>query len=97
MGSHFLLQGLFLTQAWNSGLPHLLHWQAGSLPPAPPGNPLCILWVLTNAHYRVPTVPAPHRTAAAPQELSVVRTVTPLSPNSWSSDCLQSFAFSRMS
>ena len=62
--------------------PHLLHWQAGSLPPAPPGKPLCVLRVLTNAHCGVPTVPAPHRTAAAPQEFSVVCTVTPLSPNS---------------
>ena len=29
MGSHFLLQGIFPTQGSN---PHLLHWQAGSLP-----------------------------------------------------------------
>ena len=29
MGSHFLLQGIFLTQEWN---PHLLNWQADSLP-----------------------------------------------------------------
>ena len=28
-GSHFLLQGIFLTQGSN---PHLLHWQANSLP-----------------------------------------------------------------
>ena len=33
---HFLLQGIFLTQGWN---PHLLHWQADSLPPVPPGKP----------------------------------------------------------
>ena len=30
VGSHSPLQGIFLTQAWN---PHLLHWQAASLPP----------------------------------------------------------------
>ena len=35
MGYHFLLQGLFLTQG--SSLP-LLHWQADSLPLAPPGK-----------------------------------------------------------
>ena len=29
MGCHSLLQGIFLTQGLN---PHLLHWQAGSLP-----------------------------------------------------------------
>ena len=29
VGGRFLLQGIFLTQGWN---PHLLHWQAGSLP-----------------------------------------------------------------
>ena len=31
VGSHFLLQEIFLTQGSN---PHLLHWQAGSLPPS---------------------------------------------------------------
>ena len=33
---HALLQGIFLTQGLN---PHLLHWQAGSLPLAPPVEP----------------------------------------------------------
>ena len=37
VGSHFLLQGIFLTQGLNPRLSCLLHWQAGSLPPAPPG------------------------------------------------------------
>ena len=32
VGSHFLLQGIFLIQGLNSCLPHLLHWQADSLP-----------------------------------------------------------------
>ena len=32
-GCHFLLQGVFLTQGLNQHLLHLLHWQAGSLPP----------------------------------------------------------------
>ena len=31
VGCHFLLQGIFLTQASNSGLQRLLHWQADSL------------------------------------------------------------------
>ena len=32
VGCHFLLQGIFLTQALNTHLPCLLHWQADSLP-----------------------------------------------------------------
>ena len=39
---HFLLQRIFLTQGQNSGLLCLLHWQAASLPLAPPGKPRCI-------------------------------------------------------
>ena len=35
VGCHFLLQGIFPTQGSN---PHLLHWQAGSLPLAPLGK-----------------------------------------------------------
>ena len=34
---HFLLQGIFLTQGSN---PHLLHWQADSLPLSHLGSPL---------------------------------------------------------
>ena len=37
---HALLQGIFPTQGLNPHLLHPLHWQAGSLPLAPPGNPL---------------------------------------------------------
>ena len=33
---HALLQGIFSTLAWNPDLLCLLHWQAGSLPLAPP-------------------------------------------------------------
>ena len=33
---HFLLQGIFLIRGSN---PHLLRWQADSLPSEPPGNP----------------------------------------------------------
>ena len=36
VGYHFLLQRIFLTQGPNWHLLHLLHWQAGSLPLAPP-------------------------------------------------------------
>ena len=41
-GCHFLLQGLFLTQGSN---PHLMHWQAGSLPLSHLENPGLILQV----------------------------------------------------
>ena len=36
VGCHFLLQGVFPTQGSNLRVLHLLHWQVGSLPPAPP-------------------------------------------------------------
>ena len=39
MGCHFLLQGIFPMQGLNLPLLHLLHWQADSLPLAPPGKP----------------------------------------------------------
>ena len=39
VGCHFLLQGIFPTQELNQYLLHLLDWQVGSLPPAPPGKP----------------------------------------------------------
>ena len=48
VGFHALLQGIFPT--WGSN-PHLLclpHWQAGSLPLAPPGKPyvsVCTLYI----------------------------------------------------
>ena len=38
-GLPLLLQGIFLTQGSNPSLLHLLHWQVGSLPWAPPGKP----------------------------------------------------------
>ena len=41
MGCHALLQGIFPTQGLNPSLLHLLHWQVGSLPLAPPGKPTC--------------------------------------------------------
>ena len=39
VGCHALLQGIFPPQGWNPHLLCLLHWQAGSLPLAPPGKP----------------------------------------------------------
>ena len=39
VGSHFLLQGIFLTQGSNPHLLHLLHWQADSLLSESPGKP----------------------------------------------------------
>ena len=44
MGCHFLLQGIFPTQGLNPRLLCLLHWQAGSLPLAPPGKPMKLLF-----------------------------------------------------
>ena len=38
-GLHVLLQVIFLTKGSNLSLLCLLHWQAGSLPLAPPGKP----------------------------------------------------------
>ena len=39
VGCHALLQEIFMTQGSNSHLLCLLHWQADSLPLAPPGKP----------------------------------------------------------
>ena len=41
---HTLLQGIVSTQGANSHLFCLMHWQAGSLPLAPPGMP-CIKYI----------------------------------------------------
>ena len=46
-----LLQGIFPTQGLNPCLFYLLHWQAGSLPPAQPGKPtLPIQWNILFNH-----------------------------------------------
>ena len=39
VGCHFLLQGIFQTLGLNPHLLCLMHWQADSLPLAPPGKP----------------------------------------------------------
>ena len=48
VGCHFLLQGIFPTQGSNPCLLSLLHWQAGSLPLAPPEMPQPLLEELTD-------------------------------------------------
>ena len=47
VGCHTLLQGIFLTQGSNPCLLHLLHGQAGSLPPGKPPND----WAPTLKHH----------------------------------------------
>ena len=42
VGCHALLWGIFQTHGLNLHLLHLLHWQVGSLPLAPPGKPMCV-------------------------------------------------------
>ena len=50
VGYQALLQGIFPTQGCKLCLLNLLHWQAGSLLPAPPGKPLelCVRDCITN-------------------------------------------------
>ena len=48
MVCHFLLQGNFLTQGSN---PHLLNWQADSLPSEPPGKPVPFFWPPEISHH----------------------------------------------
>ena len=43
MGCHFFLQGIFPTQGLN---PHLLHWQADSLPPSHLDSQIYIYYLL---------------------------------------------------
>ena len=45
--SHFLLQGIFPTQASN----HLQHWQMDSLPLSHPGSPIWSLLLLLLSHF----------------------------------------------
>ena len=42
VGFHVLLQGISPTQGLKPSFLSLLHWQAGSLPLAPPGKPINI-------------------------------------------------------
>ena len=45
---HALLQGIFPTKGLNPWFLCLLHWQAASLPLAPPGKPAVPLYILPN-------------------------------------------------
>ena len=44
VGCHALLQQIFPTQGSNQRLLHLLHWETGSLPLAPPWKPTMSTW-----------------------------------------------------
>ena len=57
VGHHFLLQRIFLTQGSNQCLPHLLHWQEGSSPLAPPGKLLENLTAAAAAAESLPSSP----------------------------------------
>ena len=64
VGCHALLQGIFLTQESNLNLLHILHWQAGSLPLAPPGNPrflacLKLIWQFPTFLFFCPPLSSP--------------------------------------
>ena len=49
VGSHFLPQGIFLTQRSNPCLLCLLHWHADSLQLMPPGKSMFYRWYNSNA------------------------------------------------
>ena len=48
VGCHAFLQGIFLTQELNLHVLRFLHWQASSLPLAPPGKPVLYIIVYTS-------------------------------------------------
>ena len=50
VGCHFQLPWIFLTQGLNPCLLCPMPWQVDSLPPAPPGKPLCWLWCALYQH-----------------------------------------------
>ena len=50
---HALLQGIFPTQGSNPRFFHLLHWQVGPLPLAPPGKQCGVAnWLIFTMHFR---------------------------------------------
>ena len=49
VGCHFLLQGISPTQGSNPHLVHLLQWQVGSLPLAPPWKLACVVILISNS------------------------------------------------
>ena len=56
VGCHFLLQGVFPTQGWNTHLLHLLHRQMGSLPLRHLGSP-CMGYLIPNCVCEDHTLP----------------------------------------
>ena len=75
VGCHALLQGIFPTRGSNLHLLHLLHWQAGSSPLAPPGKPnyinnhlKCLSVQFSSVTQSCPTLcdPMNHSTLALP-------------------------------
>ena len=53
-GCHALLRGIFPTQGSTLHLFHLLHWQAGSVPRVPPGQPLSRVAVFSLQLRKIP-------------------------------------------
>ena len=53
MGCHYPFRGLFLIQVLNLHLLWLLHWQADSLPLAPPGKPLFSIFFIDISKYTI--------------------------------------------
>ena len=53
VGCHFLLQGIFISQGLN---PHLLHWQADSLPLRYLGSLFTVLLCLQQASLQIPSL-----------------------------------------
>ena len=95
MSCHFLLQGIFLTQGLNSSLLHLLHWQADSLPTAPPGFSMCSIISSVKGisqSYLIPLLLAPvpwaSRSTAPPLLLILVLPgkLTPSFAQGWACD-----------
>ena len=76
-GCHALLQGIFPTLGSNLHLFHLLRWQAGSLPLAPPGKPSFednepktqLQW-LSNAHF--PSLAYPQQLKTSKKCLDII-------------------------
>ena len=68
VGCHALIQGIFLTQASNPRLLHLLYWQAGSLPLVPPS----VVVVQSPSHVQLLVTPW-----TAAQETSLSFTISP--------------------
>ena len=57
VGCHAFLQGIFPTRGSDPRLVHPLHWQTGSLPPAPPGKPHPVLQWFSDHSPQAPGFP----------------------------------------